>query len=255
MDQYSRALLTDATVEEIPDIKIELEGFMKELESKEEVALQTQNSFKTLAEDVRLFSVVLEESLQRAGAQLTSELTATRARLSELNERLDAAYSKMRGMGIACVSCHAAGAIGAVIALFTLNPFVAVAAVGSIIGGIGTGGEYLSAKEEAEKIDKDIKNCKNDLDELLDKEQFLREYQRSLGATQEDISALADKIDVISNIWRSLKVDMQKLHEELKLVLAGTVVTRRFLKKLQVAREVYTILAKLLEEYARGQPA
>lgn len=62
----------------------------QELESKEEVALQTQNNFKTLAENVRLFSAVLEQSLQRAGAQLTSELTATRARLSELNERLDA---------------------------------------------------------------------------------------------------------------------------------------------------------------------
>lgn len=83
-------------------------------------------------------------------------------------------------------------------------------------------------------IEQDIKNCKNDLDELLDKEQLLREYQRLLGGMQEDISALADKIDVISNIWRSvsipypwyiwrygltdtvsqLKVDMQKLHEE-----------------------------------------
>lgn len=58
----------------------------------------------------------------------------------------------------------------------------------------------------SEEIEKDIKNCKNDLDELLDKEQFLREYQRSLGATQEDISALADKIDVISNIWRSVRI-------------------------------------------------
>lgn len=61
----------------------------RSLSLRRKLRYRRRTATKTLAEDVCLFSVVLEESLQRAGAQLTSELTATRARLSELNERLD----------------------------------------------------------------------------------------------------------------------------------------------------------------------
>lgn len=40
------------------------------------------------------------------------------------------------------------------------------------------------------------------LDPLQDKERLLNHYQQSRNATEVEIAALADKIEIISNIWQ-----------------------------------------------------
>lgn len=51
----------------------------------------------------------------------------------------------------------------------------------------------------------DIQSCNDELAELMAKEELLKKYQRALGKTQKEIRTLAGKIDVIANIWQSVR--------------------------------------------------
>lgn len=53
-------------------------------------------------------------------------------------------------------------------------------------------------------LENEVQECKCRLSELLEKERLLQQYQASLSKTQAEIFALADKIDIISDIWRSV---------------------------------------------------
>lgn len=101
----------DINMDDVPNLAIELESFMqvsgefslgrsqvadagasginKELEEEEEVAKETRYSFKTLSEDVRFFATYFTGYLQSACEQITAEITDTRARLADLQRRLN----------------------------------------------------------------------------------------------------------------------------------------------------------------------
>lgn len=51
----------------------------------------------------------------------------------------------------------------------------------------------------------DIESCNEELAELIAKEELLKKYQRPLGKTQKEIRKLAGKIDIIANIWQSVR--------------------------------------------------
>lgn len=51
----------------------------------------------------------------------------------------------------------------------------------------------------------DIQSCNEELAELMAKEELLKKYERAPGRTQKEIRTLADKIDVIANIWQSVR--------------------------------------------------
>ncbi|EIW52117.1 uncharacterized protein TRAVEDRAFT_40814 [Trametes versicolor FP-101664 SS1] len=234
MEQYCTLLPSPGehiNVNDIPDMKMELELFMLELKAKEEVAYGTQSSFKTLAEEVRLFACILENSVQRAGVQLTRELNETRARLSDLQRRLQ---EYIRRRGSVCADAVSLGAGYAFDALTYLCPAFAILSLVS--------------------LEKEINQCRHDLNVLEGKQPLLKKYQQLLDATKDEIGTLANKIDVIANIWQYLKSDMQSLHEKLRLALTTGTKPRSLGKKLQIAREVYLRLAELLEEYAKGRP-
>ncbi|EIW58239.1 uncharacterized protein TRAVEDRAFT_47405 [Trametes versicolor FP-101664 SS1] len=257
MDQYC-SLLPDSgeniRVDDIPDMQLELEIFMKELEGKTEAAQMTQNSFKTLAEDVRLFAGVLKDALVRAGARLIFELNECQARLADLQRRLDVVNAKAQAMGLACAKVATAGADRGFSAAITVCPILGFLVIGAFFGSIIVGVCKADAyAKEAASLEKQINYCKRDLRELQGKEQLLKEYQDLFKTTQDDIAVLANKIDAISNIWQCLKADMQKLHEELRLALKARALPSRFLVKLRTARKVYSRLAELFEEYAKGR--
>ncbi|KAL1944937.1 hypothetical protein VTO73DRAFT_2557 [Trametes versicolor] len=257
MEQYCTLLPSpgeNINVNDIPDMKMELELFMQELKAKEEVAYGTQSSFKTLADEVRLFACILEDSLQRAGVQLTRELNETRARLSDLQRRLQEAYAEIRLWGSVCAGAVVLGACSAFEALTYLCPMFAIRSLVAFGVGIYAGHRCGKALDRVTALEKEINQCRHDLNVLEETQQLLKKYQQLLDATKDEIGTLANKIDVIANIWQCLKSDMQSLHEKLRLALTTGTAPRSLVRRLQNAREVYLRLAELLEEYAKGRP-
>ncbi|KAL1944929.1 hypothetical protein VTO73DRAFT_2549 [Trametes versicolor] len=259
MDQYC-SLLPDSgeniRVDDIPDMQLELEIFMKELEGKTEVAQMTQNSFKTLAEDVRLFAGVLKDALP-AWPIFSGVSTCMHTHIFLMHSLISSSIrvnAKAQAMGLACAKVATAGAASGFAAAITVCPILGFLAVGAFFGSIIVGACKADAyAKEAASLEEQINDCTRDLRELQGKEQLLKEYQDLFKTTQDDIAVLANKIDAISNIWQCLKADMQKLHEELRLALTVRALPRRFLVRLRTARKVYSRLAELFEEYAKGR--
>ncbi|KAH9887219.1 hypothetical protein C8Q73DRAFT_256746 [Cubamyces lactineus] len=255
MHQYSKAILTDVDQSCYGDLQIELQAFVKKLESKAAEALQTKNEFTRLADDLRLFAQTVEEAVKKAGARLDNDLTAARAHLHNLQAQLEEVYHKMKNMGIACVASLAVGAVAAGVAIITLSPVAMFFAVTSVISALTTGIKYAEAKKEATRIEGEIQECNRKIAELMAKEQLLKKYQEGLEATKKEITGLAGKVDTIANIWQYLRSDMIQLSEQLALATDPDMpVTKRFLRKVAATRELYMKLATLLDMYAKSRP-
>ncbi|KAL1944930.1 hypothetical protein VTO73DRAFT_2550 [Trametes versicolor] len=272
MNRYCRLLPdsgNDVDMDDVPNLAIELESFMqvsgefslgrsqvadagasginKELEEEEEVAKETRYSFKTLSEDVRFFATYFTGHLQSACEQITAEITDTRARLADLQRRLNETHAKIEEWKDDRDAATAAMAFTGV--AFFIIPFVGAAMTGGAIHARNRAVERLdNSRRQASSLEREINECMHHLDPLQDKEQLLNHYQQSRNATEAEIAALADKIEIISNIWQCLNVDMQNLHEQLRLALGIKTISRRFVKRLQNAHKVYSNLAVLLED-------
>ncbi|EIW58240.1 uncharacterized protein TRAVEDRAFT_47406 [Trametes versicolor FP-101664 SS1] len=253
MSRYCRLLPdsgNDINVDDVPNLAIELGSFLQELKAKEDVSYGTQNSFKTLAEHVRFYAAVFADHLQRACGQVAAELTNTRAHLADLQHRLNVTHAKIEEWKSDRDAATAAMAFTGV--AFFIIPFVGAAMTGGAIHARNLALERLdNSRRQASSLEREINECMHHLDPLQDKERLLNHYQQSRNATEAEIAALADKIEIISNIWQCLKADMQKLHEELRLALGIKTIPRRFVVRLRNARKVYSNLAVLLEEYAK----
>ncbi|CDO77961.1 hypothetical protein BN946_scf184971.g11 [Trametes cinnabarina] len=256
MQIYSKAILTDVEADQRAALREELEGFVKKLEVKASDALNTKNEFTRLAEDIRVFAAVMEETLKRASGRLTQDMDIVKAKLESLRSQLQEVHARMKSMGIACVASLAVGAIAAGIAIVTLSPVAMFIAVSSVFSAIGTGIKVAQAKKEAAQLEADIKKYEAELAELVAREKLLAKYQASLESTKKDITGLAAKVDAIAGIWQSLKGDMVSLHAQLSLSTDPDMpLTSRFMKKIKATRELYMRLATLLDMYAKGQEA
>ncbi|KAI0659411.1 hypothetical protein C8Q70DRAFT_140048 [Cubamyces menziesii] len=255
LNQYSRAILTDVDQASYKELQTELQAFVKKLEAKAADALQTKNDFTRLADDLRLFSQVIEEALKKAGARIDYELIAAKARLRNLQSQLEEVQHKLKHVGMACVSTLTVGAVSAGFVIFTLSPIAMIAVVGSAIGSAITGIKYLQAKREAARLQEEIKEYNELISQLLEREKLLRKYLERLETTKQEIAGLASQVDAISGIWQHLRSDMIQLQEQLALATDPEMpITGRFMKKIAATRELYTKLAMLLNMYAKNRP-
>ncbi|KAJ8482859.1 hypothetical protein ONZ51_g5078 [Trametes cubensis] len=279
LNQYSRAILTDVDQASYKELQTELQAFVKvpsfvyldippftvfpqKLEAKAADALQTKNDFTRLADDLRLFSQVIEEALKKAGARIDYELIAAKARLRNLQSQLEEILSpqkpdnvQLKHVGMACVSTLTVGAVSAGFVIFTLSPIAMIAVVGSAIGSAITGIKYLQAKREAARLQEEIKEYNELISQLLEREKLLRKYLERLETTKQEIAGLASQVDAISGIWQHLRSDMIQLQEQLALATDPEMpITGRFMKKIAATRELYTKLAMLLNMYAKNRP-
>ncbi|KAH9887244.1 hypothetical protein C8Q73DRAFT_794802 [Cubamyces lactineus] len=255
LHQYSKAILTDVEQSSYQDLQIELQAFVQKLEKKAADALQTKNDFTRLADDLRLFSQVIEEAVKKAGARIGDDLTRAKAHLRNLQGQLEEVQHKMKHVGIACVASLTVGAVAAGFVIFTLSPIAMIAVVGAAIGSAVTGIKYLQAKKEAAKLQEDIEGCNRQIAELLEKERLLKKYLERLEVTKQEITGLAGQVDAIAGIWQHLRSDMVQLQEQLALATDPDMpITGRFMKKVAATRELYTKLAMLLDMYAKNRP-
>ncbi|KAL1948650.1 hypothetical protein VTO73DRAFT_10456 [Trametes versicolor] len=229
MKLYNDAILASICTENICDIQKELKRFMELVAKEKRYASATQRSFKLLAEQLRLFAAVIDITLSRA------EQTPMEA--------------NNRAMGTEFLKELVAGASSVALTLYTLCP----RSVGEALGKINKleGGKYLLGTQEQEALRKEIAQCEHGIAALEAKDARLKAYKSSLKGTQNEVRAIASKVDVISSIWVSLAADMENLHCQLKIA-TNIEPTSLFHKKVASARELFLNLSAALEEYGRG---
>ncbi|KAI1789255.1 hypothetical protein LXA43DRAFT_1063002 [Ganoderma leucocontextum] len=253
--EYTEAILTDVDPSEFDDLREELQGFLKE---KAPTAQQTQGDLQKLADDVRSFKAVIDETLWKAGDKCVSDINEAKGHLKELDKKLESINGEKTSLGVLAVGGLLLGGACAIVAMFVLAPSAGKVVLDAVkeIGVVGAG--YCGIQgwllhQQSTKCEIEMKECRIDIVHKRDRHRELLGHEAALTQTKERITALADKVDTITAIWR-LKCDMQQLQEQLALVVDPDMqITRRFLKKLRRPREVYNRLADLLELYAKGK--
>ncbi|KAI1789277.1 hypothetical protein LXA43DRAFT_589935 [Ganoderma leucocontextum] len=257
--QYTEAILTDVDPSEFDDLREELQGFLRKLEEKAPTAQQTQGDLQKLADDVRSFKAVIDETLWKAGDKCVSDINEAKGHLKDLDKKLESINVGKTNLGVLAVSGLLLGGACAIVAMFVLAPSAGKVVLDAVkeIGVVGAG--YCGIRgwllhQQSTKCEIEMEECRIDIVHKRDRHRELLGHEAALTQTKGRITALAEKVDTITAIWRVLKCDMQQLQEQLALVVDPDMhVTRRFLKKLRRPREVYNRLADLLELYAKGK--
>ncbi|PIL30207.1 hypothetical protein GSI_07785 [Ganoderma sinense ZZ0214-1] len=238
--QYTEAILTDVDPSKFEDVREELRGFLKKLDEKAPTAQQTQGDLEKLADDAK-------------------------THLRNVEKKFESISDEKAKLGIMAFSGLLLGGACAIVAMFVLVPNAGKQDAVKQIGVVGAGycgvQGWLLHRQGTSKSSSlctecgiEMKECRLDIANKKDRHRELLGHEAALTQTKERITALAEKLDTISAIWRVLKCDMQQLQEQLALVVDPDVqVTKRFLKKLRRPREVYNWLADLLELYANGK--
>nr|VWO97724.1 C3H1-type domain-containing protein [Ganoderma boninense] len=254
--QYTEAILTDVDPSEFEDVQEELRGFLKKLDEKAPTAQETQGDLEKLVDDVRSFKTTIDETLWKAGNKCVSDVDEAKTHLQDVEKKLESINDDKKQLGILAVGGLLLGGACAIVAIFVLAPAagkVVLDAVKKIgpVGAVYCGIQGWLLHRQGAECEIEMEECKVDIVNKKDRYRELRGHKAALTQTKEQITALAKKVDTISEIWRVC--DMQQLQEQLALVVGPDMqVTRRFLKKLRRPREVYNRLADLLELYAKG---
>ncbi|KAI9067944.1 hypothetical protein FKP32DRAFT_1672654 [Trametes sanguinea] len=255
MKQYTEVLLTDVPADARQGLREELGNFVKQLKQKADDALKAKGDFSRLADDLKTFTQVLEETLKQANTRVAADLKQVRDRIGSLTGQLKEVTEKIHNMSEACISCFGAGgsSVGGVFAW--LSPKAIWAAFMEVFTHEQENlrKELAHAREEETKLQTELHEAEARLAELVAKEQLLAKYMGSLEGTKKDIESLAGKIDAIAHIWQCLRADMVSLDTQLGTAVdPDAPLTFLFMKKIKVTRALYVKIAFMLEMYAKG---
>ncbi|KAL7284015.1 hypothetical protein ACG7TL_001288 [Trametes sanguinea] len=250
MQQYCKAVMTDVGQASYASMRDEIQVFVKRLETKAADALRTKNEFTELANNVRVLTRVVEESLRQVDARVISDLKITREELELLRSKLFYVDDQMKLMSLVNVKVAAPGGLFAGAAMLSLSPSTLRDFMSSLIRGSD---QFKKLEESYAMLEKEIAIREEKLASLVAKEHLIAKYQSPLDQTIQRIDNLAHKVEVIVGIWQYLRSDMIILQEELALASDPDMpITSFFLKKIRATRELYAKLAMLLDMYAKG---
>ncbi|KAI0687471.1 hypothetical protein C8Q76DRAFT_686128 [Earliella scabrosa] len=253
MKQYSVTILEDVSESDFPDLKVELQNFLKILEVKDKMAAQTRDDFATLADDVRHFAIDINQFLFKVEDEVAAELEGIEKRMKALKIRLGEIGNRIKDVAKACLLSFATGATAIGFAIFALSPDTIILAVTSTVAAIKSGGELIRLIKEQHRARDELRRLDQSRNDALDQQLAVHEHVRTLTAVNTDSQEIAMKIDTIVNIWQSLKADIHDFKEQLEHSAHPDVkITKFFLRKIAATRVLYQRLAYLLEEYAKG---
>jgi len=243
-------VLGDVTPELGPDLKIELEHFMTQLDKKEDDAHLVKDKFQELADNVKLFSSEIDAALDSAMEAIKQDLQRAKDRLKDLENQLRDLESKIKSLGIATITEVATGGAAAVAACITLNPVAIGTALVSLFGAIGTAIALKKAIDDRNTCLGNIDSVNREIVRLNERAELLKKYRESLEGTKTIVGDISEQIAVIGNIWQTINLDMHGLHTDLVNNMSpGAPITGFFFAKIKVAKEIYKHLTLLLETY------
>ncbi|KAJ7724626.1 hypothetical protein B0H16DRAFT_1785603 [Mycena metata] len=109
---------------------------------------------------------------------------------------------------------------------------------------------YATEMKKKAECEKSIELVNQEINNLLARDQELGTVRTRLEESKKIVASVSTQILVIVDIWRTINQDMHSLDEALSSQLKGNpVITKLFLKKLGVAKEIYHHLTVLLETY------
>ncbi|KAJ7017989.1 hypothetical protein C8F04DRAFT_1330313 [Mycena alexandri] len=245
-------LLGAVTEADGKDLALELNQFMKQLGAKETGALEMKNRFQQLADDVILFNAKIDVALEKAEAKINTDLESAKARLSALEKELESWNQKVEfwrndggidgGIGKLFLLYNPVGALTGV-----LNP------VGALTGLLNPSANAFSHEHENKKkaeCEHNIAVVNQEIKDLLARDQELGPFRTRLAESKEVVTSVQAQILIIVGIWTTINLDIHALDQALLAQLGDNpVITKFFLKKLAVAKEIYAHLTLLLETY------
>ncbi|KAJ7037044.1 hypothetical protein C8F04DRAFT_1093418 [Mycena alexandri] len=240
------AVLGDVTEADGKDLALELNQFMKQLGAKEAGALEMKNRFQQLADDVILFNAKIDVALEKAEAKIKMDLESAKARLSALEKELESWNQKLNVGAGEIISAIAVGAAEVAKSLFTLDFAGMMGAINSVANAVSHDAE-LKKRSECEQS---IAVVNGEIKELLARDQDLATFRTRLADSKKVVASVQAQILIIVDIWKTINLDIHSLDQALSAQLKDNpVITKFFLKKLVVAKEIYAHLTLLLETY------
>ncbi|KAF7366113.1 hypothetical protein MVEN_00488100 [Mycena venus] len=240
------AVLGDVAEADGKSLALELTQFMKELGPKEAGALEMKTKFQKLADDVILFNAKIDVALAKADAKIKADLENARTRVTSLSQELEALNEKINVGAGEIIGAIAVGASQAMTALFTLDFSGMMGAVNSIVNSVTHEAE-MKKKAECEQS---INLVNQEISDLLARDQDLATVRTRLEESKKVVASVSSQILIIVDIWKTINLDMHSLDQALSSQLKDNpVITKFFLKKLGVAKEIYHHLTLLLETY------
>ncbi|KAF7333778.1 hypothetical protein MVEN_02334600 [Mycena venus] len=243
------AALGDVTENDGIDLALKLNHFMKRLEVEEASALETKMKFQTLADNVILFNAKVDVALDKAAeAKIKTDLDSARTRLADLTKELEVCNQRLNVGAKEIISAVAVGASHAAMAVFTLDFFGMSGPWNSVAGGIA----HEHAKKKAE-CEHNITLINQEINDLLARDSGLGTFRTTLAESTKvaaSVASISSQILSIVDIWKTINLDLHSLDQALSAQLKDNpVITKCFLAKLSVAKEIYGHLILLLETY------
>ncbi|KAF8167000.1 hypothetical protein K438DRAFT_1856419 [Mycena galopus ATCC 62051] len=237
------AVLGDVTGADGKDLAMELAEFMKPLGPKEAGALEMKTRFQKLADDVILFSAKIDVALAKADANIKADLENARTRLASLTQELEAWNQQINVSAGEIIGAIAVGASQTVTALLALDFSGMMTTVNSIVNSITHEAEMKKAECE-----QSINLVNQEISGLLARDKDFATLRTGLEESKKAVAS--SQILIIMDVWKTINLDLRSLEQALSSQLKDDpVITKFFLKKLGVAKEIYQRLALLLEIY------
>ncbi|KAJ7730314.1 hypothetical protein B0H16DRAFT_1733831 [Mycena metata] len=238
------AVLGDVAPADGAQLAIELKQFMSGLPAREENALVVNKKFQELADDVILFNAKIDIALEQAEANIKVALESARKRLDDLNKELAVWMEKLNVGTTEMISEIAVGALQAVKSIYTLDFAGIMGAVDSVINIFS----HEAETKKKEELEQSIAAVNQEISELLARDQDLGTFRTRLEESKKVVTSISEQILVIVDIWKTIHLDLYSLDVALSSQVKGEL-TKFFLKKLIVAKEIYQHLTILLETY------
>ncbi|OSD08805.1 hypothetical protein PYCCODRAFT_1485202 [Trametes coccinea BRFM310] len=251
MQIYSMNILADVLTDDRATLREQLQGFVTELDKRAARAVNARVESKRLAEDIRVFTVNVEETLMMARSRLTTDVELDKARLESLHEQMQRQDSPFPSQGRACTA-HLAAAGAAGVAISTLSPAAMFLAAACVYDAIGSD-LHATQSKEIQDLEQQIKQRDAELSELVAREQLLAKYQAKISNMQKDILSLATKVDPMIQVELWNLVPLVRLANSITSHCHGVGLRQRFMRQVKASRELYRFLAALLDMYGKGQ--
>ncbi|KAI0324392.1 hypothetical protein GY45DRAFT_1365103 [Cubamyces sp. BRFM 1775] len=229
-------------------LKKEIDNFMEMLATKEQQASELREGFQSLVREINSIGLEVNRELRAAERQKNSlfeELSNTLHNLEQLKASFTSISDEFSAFKRACIMCISAVAFAAPTGTLW-DPQVVDDRVHDALASK----VKAELQREAIRLRVEIKKGETAVIQLERQQSVVQDRLPLLEDAEKEIQHLADNIDILSDVWNFIKVNMMELNALLTTVVAGDHLTSFFQSKLNITRRSHQKLSGILHAYA-----
>ncbi|KAH9887920.1 hypothetical protein C8Q73DRAFT_794362 [Cubamyces lactineus] len=230
-------------------MKKEIDNFIELLTAKEHQASELREGFQNLVREINSIGLEVNQELQAAERQKNSlfeELSNTLHNLEQLKASFSSISDEFSAFKWACIMCISTVAL----AVPSGTLWDRQAAGDRVHDALEHKVKVEMQRKEAIRLRVEIKKGETALIQLEREQTIVQERLPLLGDAENEVRHIAENIDVLSDVWNFIKVNMMELNALLSTVVAGDHLTSFFQSKLNITRKAHQRLSGILHAYA-----